>query len=161
MDDDKINLRRYEDDLNVSGSGVIIMGIWENLRVIIQIFLGSDIADYLDISDPTGRIIGMIVFAVIFIVLMSSIVIIHLYIGLNAIKVSKGETYRKGYFAVAIIMLVFTVISMTGYKDMFKSERTGTFGASILVDLTTMYVLAIVIRSTYKIKKIKEKPMQE
>ena len=35
MGDDKVKLRRYEDDLNVGGLGVVILGAWSVLKVLM------------------------------------------------------------------------------------------------------------------------------
>ena len=158
--DDKAILRKYEDDLNVSGSGVIIMGVWSALKGIIEIFLGSENLIDLSDSDRMTKIIGTIIFVLIILAVVAVIICIHYYIGINAIKAARGQEYKKGYLTGAVIMLVLSVLSMLSYKDMFEeSKNIETFIASILVDLTTIYVFAAVIRYTYLIRKFKERQM--
>ena len=36
MDNDKVKLRRYQDDLNVGGLGVVILGAWSILKIIMH-----------------------------------------------------------------------------------------------------------------------------
>ncbi len=36
MESEKVLLRKYEDDLNVSGMGVIILGAWSIVKLIMQ-----------------------------------------------------------------------------------------------------------------------------
>ena len=49
MNTEKAELRKYEDDLNVSGMGVIIMGAWSIVRVLIGLFMNTK--DFLNPDD--------------------------------------------------------------------------------------------------------------
>lgn len=162
MGNDKAMLRRYEDDLNVSGTGLIVMGVWGALKVLVLIFLGEDAVFKIETEDPTERLLTIIVAVTVISIILALIILLHVYIGRNAIRASKGLKHNKGYIVVIAIMLVLTVLSFLSYKDMFEDdENTDTSIASFLVDLTTVYIYVAVLRSTYMIKKIKEKQMQE
>jgi hypothetical protein len=39
MEDVKVSLRRYEDNLYVSGLGITVMGLWTALKSMMEIFL--------------------------------------------------------------------------------------------------------------------------
>ena len=87
---------------------------------------------------------------------------IHLYIGMNASKAARGEPYKKGYYTAAIILLVFSVLSMFTYIEAIKDlDNIDTTIASFLVDLTTIYILWIVVSSTRKIRELKLLHKQE
>ena len=158
MNDDKVRLRRYEDDLYVGGLGIMVMGIWSVMKAVMQIFLSSDDYSVPEIPDPTIRaVITAIVIAVI-VVIMALILKVHFYIGLNAIRAAKGKNYKKGYFTAAVIMLVLLIISMNAYSDLLEDiENIDTTIASILVDITTIYIFIIVLISADKIKKLRSK----
>ena len=162
FESDKELLRKYEDDLNVSGTGVIIMGAWGIVRVLMEIFLGAKDQLKLEEEDPVIIMAGMaVVFAIV--VLIAVIVMkVHLYIGLNAMRAAKGRKYKKGYFAATVIILILSVAGMTSYREKLQDlNNIDTTVAAILVDLTTIYILGVIIRSSLKIKELKGKELRE
>ncbi len=159
MDDYKVKLRRYEDDLNVGGIGVIILGAWDVLKVVMHGLM--NLKDNLTIEvyegdEKTVAAVAIAVFVAVILFIFFLVFKIHLYIGLNASRAAKGEPYKKGYYKGAIIILVMSVIGMSGYIEEFKDiKNIDKTVASIIVDLTTIYILWIVISSTRKIKKLR------
>ncbi len=157
MNTEITRLRRYEDDLHVSGTGVVILGAWSIIRILIELVLNTK--DFIDLDEidsvgakavTTALVLGLI--AILSFIIMK----VHLYIGLNAIKAAQGKPYKKGYVLAAIIFTVLSVLSLIVYKDEFNDlTRIDTTIASILVDLTTIYLFIVVIVSSFKIKKIK------
>lgn len=157
MNTEKALLRKYEDDLNISGIGVIIMGAWSCAKVFIEVLLNSD-----DVFGEQGGIkdlgpVGISIVLILVFILSIIIMKIHLYIGGNAMKASKGMQHKKGYFVAAIIYAVVNVLGLLPYYESLQNVDTiDTTIASILVDLTTIYILIIVIISTLKIKRIND-----
>ena len=158
MMSDKAKLRRYEDDLNVSGTGIVIMGAWSIVKLIMDLFLESK--EYFAFEADSKFEYA---FGVTFVAIISLIVIkIHLYIGLNAIKASKGREHKKGYFAGSVIILIIMVLCLLLYIEKFQDiDNIDTTISALLVDLTTIYILAVVVISTVKIKKLRKKMLQE
>ena len=73
-------------------------------------------------------------------------------------RAARGRKYRKGYYAGAIIMMVVVASSLYAYKDMFSDPyKVDTNIASMLVDLTTIYFFALVVVSTNRVRKLREK----
>lgn len=156
MNTEKAELRRYEDDLNVSGAGVVVLGVWSIVRVLIELFLNTK--EYLDFGsdDPDSAMMGMIVVIAIIVIVSFVIMKIHLYIGLNAMRAAKGREHKGGYFVAAIIIAVLSVLSLSTYvEDLQKLDRLDTTLASMLVDITTIYIFIVVILSSIKIRKLK------
>ena len=156
-DNEKVTLRRFEDDLYVAGTGSIIMGAWAVVRVFMEILLGSQNIFHLEIDDHTTRVLA-VTFIIIMVTILAIIVLrIHFYIGLNAMRAAQGKEYKKGYLTAAKIMTVVSVLGMYSYKTLLSDMDTiDTTIASIIVDLTTIYIYLTVIRSTYLIRKINE-----
>ena len=157
MDTEKAELRRCEDDLNVSGMGVIIMGAWSIVRVLIELFLNTK--EYLNFEgeDPESAMAGKIAVIAIIAVISFVIMKVHLYIGLNAMRAAKGRKPKGGYFIAAIIVTVLSVLSLFTYAEDFQNiEKIDTTIASMLVDITTIYIFLVVIISSVRIKRIKE-----
>ncbi len=158
MNTEKAEIRRYEDDLNVSGTGVVILGAWNVIRVLFEMtmnakeFFGLDEIDAF--SDKVIQVVLMIgIIAIISFIIMK----VHLYIGLNAMRAAKGKPYKKGYLTAAIIITVLSVLSLITYKDQIQDlDNIDTTIASILVDLTTIYIFIVVIVSSFRIKRLKQ-----
>ena len=157
MDNSKARLRRYEDDLYVSGTGVIIMGAWGVVKAVLGIFLGADSELYLEADSALGKT-AVIILTVILVGIISALIMkFHIYIGLNAVRAAKGKEYKKGYIIGAVILLLLTLSGFIAYKDMFKNiDNIDSTIASMLVDLTTAYVCVIVIISTKRINELKQ-----
>lgn len=165
MDNDKVKLRRYQDDLNVGGLGVVILGAWSILKIIMHVIIEAKNDLNLDeFADEDRAMAVVVVIVVIAVILLVSLLIfrIHLYIGMNASKAAKGEPYKKGYYTGAIILLVLSVIGMFTYIDELKDLDTiDTTIASFIVDLTTVYILWVVVSSTKKIRELNSLHTQE
>ena len=155
-------LRRYEDNLNVCGIGVIILGAWDVLKVIMQILMNmKDVFSemLLDVEeDEKGIATGVFIAIIAIAFLITALIfLIHYYIGMNASRAAKGLPYKKGYYAWAVILLALSILGMFTYFDDIKNiENIETTIASIIVDMTSIYILWNVVVATQKIKALKQ-----
>ena len=156
---DTVKLRRYEDDLNVGGIGVMILGAWDVLKVVMYLFMNlKKTLGSMKLPEEDKGVAAVIAAAVIaaLLLIIFLILLIHLYIGRNASKAAKGEPYKKGYYSLAVILLVLSFLSLFGYFDQLKDlMNIDTTIASFIVDLTTVYILWIVVSSTRKIRALR------
>lgn len=160
MNSDKALLRRHEDNLNVCGMGVIILGAWDVLKVVMQAILEAKDAYQFDLEVPEEeKAIALVVIIAIIavLILLSGLIFwIHLYIGRNAMKNAKGQPYKKGYFVWAVIILVLSLLGTLLYADEIKeAEAIETTIASIIVDITSIYILVNLVISTRKVKELR------
>ncbi|MBO4267652.1 MAG: hypothetical protein J5910_10750 [Lachnospiraceae bacterium] len=160
MNSEKTKLRRYENDLYVSGTGVIILGAWSMIKSFMEILLSPESYWDIEAEDPAGRIFLIVFIAICILAFLSILMTMHIYVGLNAARAARGMKHRKGYVAGAIIMLVVTLLSFSAYTDNDPNDLDTTI-ASFFVDLTTLYVFGAVILSSFRIRKLKEKQVQE
>ena len=158
MNGGSIALRKYEDNLHTCGTGVIILGAWSVLKAILQIVFSfnSIFADYLG-KEGDNKAFPAIAITVVAVFLFCLVLfLLHFYIGRNASKAAKGLPYKKGYYVWAVILLVLSVISMVAYIPEFSDLRNiDTTIASIIVDITLIYVLFGVVSSTRKIRALR------
>ncbi len=164
MGSEKAKLRRYEDNLNVCGYGVIILGAWDIMKVIMQLLMELKDTFNFEMSKDDQAVAALVIAVIVagFLLVFFLIFEVHLFIGLNASRAAKGLPHKKGYLAAAIILLMLTIAGMASYIDEIKDvENIDTTIASIIVDLTTIYILATVVSSTSKIKKLKAAQIQE
>ena len=154
-------LRKYEDNLNVCGMGVIILGTWDVLKVIMQLILDwKEFLSQLDLEMPDEEnaedLLVIIVAVAVVIVLTLLLFLIHFYIGRNAIKNSRREPYKKGYFVWTVILLALSLLGTLSYVDEIKeAEVIETTIASIIVDVTAIYIMATLVISTHKVKQLR------
>ena len=156
-DNSKVRLRRYEDDLYVSGTGIIIMGAWGVIKLLLGVFLGEDRDLFFEADSELGQTAAIILTTLMVGILSVLIILLHVHIGLNAVRAARGKEYKKSYLIWNALLLLLNIVSFIGYYDMFDDmENIDSTIASILVDLTSVYVCLIVIISANRIKKIKQ-----
>ena len=154
MEKENTRLRRYEDDLYVGGKGVIIIGLWSVIKVVIGLLLGTGSSVFgearASFGEQTALMLTLFLGGVILIIAL----LLHLYVGINAVRAAEGKPCKKGYAAGAVFMLLLSLLSLIAYKDMFtEGSSIYTTLAGILMDLTTAYLFLIVIVSTGRIRK--------
>ena len=104
MDNHDILLRKYEDNLNVCGIGVIMFGAWGVLKIVMQVFANASseiINIFNEIKDHTDRftnlyfIVVILMMILILTLIIAPVFLLHMYIGLNASRAAKGLSYKK------------------------------------------------------------------
>lgn len=162
MTSDACKLRRYEDNLNVCGAGIVILGAWDVFKAVVHFLtLTKNMAgDYFDQvgEGEKGQVIGfLIVFIAIVLFVIALIFLLHAYIGINASRAAKRLPYKKGYYVWAILLLILSVISLVGYVDTIRNlAEIETTVAALIIDLTYIYILGTVVVSTRRIKALKD-----
>ncbi len=164
MNSEKALLRRHEDNLNVCGMGIIILGAWDVLKVIMRAKELFQIDIDLEVPEDRKSIaIGITIAVVAILILLIALVfLLHIYIGRNAMKNAKGQPYKKGYSVWAVITLVLSALSMAAYVGEFKKiESIDTTIASCIVDLTSIYIFVCLVISTRKIKQLRAEQTEQ
>ena len=167
MNSEGCALRRYEDNLNVCGIGVVILSAWDVFKVVMQFLTKTrDVAD--DFFNQfeegeQGYALGLfIVFIAVVLLGIALIFLLHAYIGFNASKAAKRLPYKKGYYVWAIILLVLSVFSLPDYIEKISNlEEIETTVASLIIDLTFIYILGTVVVSTRKIRALRSAKTRE
>ncbi len=165
MRNDQTLLRRYQDNLNVCGLGVIILGAWGVLKFIMQLIM--EWRDMFDLEAANEEEMGIIIGVTIAVIAVMMLIIflifgIYIYIGWNASRAARDLPCKRGYFVWAVILLVLSAASMIFYADDLKDvENIDSTIASILVDLTGIYILWNVIVTTKKIRQLQSAQEQE
>ena len=156
-----IRLRRYKKELYTTGMGYILFGIWSVLKVIMSVFLGELMLENVfprEESDPQEYMIIRIVYTLFIFIVALVVFLIHLRVGLGAIKASRGAK-KSRYLILAVILLVINIISLRGYS--FRNnggEISDTQVASFLVDITVTMLLVGMCWSDHMMRKLtKEK----
>ena len=162
-------LRRYKDTLIVTGSGVIVFGVWSMIRVFLEFVLQtSDMDAFLEIVKALE-----IPLAVIYLVVALMLMIplgFHLYVGMCARaegyekKKKSGSTRRYAYLVFAFLMaIVFgaglffkTAQLFSGASD---AESNGII--ALVIDATFLFVLLRMIIASIQVKRLGKKTAGE
>lgn len=161
MDEETIaQIRRYSRNIQISGIVVIVYGIWSIIKFIAPIFFdGSNIAELMGIDEAEFEHYGWVAMAVILLVL-SLIFWAHYAIGSGALKYASGKKKSRGFFIGALVFFIITVISMAQYFKMINGDEEDVYLdellTSIMMDLTFLFVLFDLMRSTYKVNKLRK-----
>ncbi len=159
---DEVNLRRYTDNLAGSGSAVILFGAWTAVRLIMQITMDrtsyEEIIEAAGITDYTPEFLNLVIF---FILLFCALIImlLHLCVGVAAIRYSRGRSVRRTYLPFVAVVMIFMFVAI---RSNFIDSGTGQYVfkmtglATSIVDITMIFVLFDIICSSVKIGKLRK-----
>ncbi len=151
-------LRKYQNHMLLSGKGVILLGIWGIFKLFfLQILLdhGLDKAINNTDLDELEITLAKIVFLIVFGIICLIILILHFYIGRNAIKYSKGQKHSNLFIMITAIYAIIYIISLPYYfTEQPKDTLIDTSFAALLIDITSLFILFDIINSFAKIRKL-------
>ena len=154
-----VKLRRYRASLVTDGVGIITFGLWSIIKMIVTVLMQPvdvGLSSIETISDPTEKLL-VIVIAIVFVLIIVAIILgIHLYIGISSYR--EGLHGKKGsFYLVAAGFLAFIIcISMTLYfvSPDDSQALTITSIAAFIIDLTTVILLLDMIYAAFKSRKL-------
>ena len=162
-------LRKHQNLMIVCGRATIILGVWAALKAIIVVMsLESDqLADYIHMEpgDITRAI--RIAFIVMFVFFSFIVIWIHVRVGISAVYEAMEKKHRR--YTVLAFVLLFSAIqdivnSVTGLvskaKDILHGQEPSVTAdvnlATLLVSLTFFYVIAQLIFSMHRTRKLRK-----
>ena len=115
--ENSIKLRQCKTELATAGAGYIIFGLWSVLKVIMVAFLRDHALKEL-LEDQTiapEEIPAVMAFLIVIIACATFVVLgMHFYVGIGAIKASRGGK-KRGYLIWARIFFVCNIIGLLSY----------------------------------------------
>lgn len=169
----EIQLRRWRDILAINGSTVIILSIWDILKMYLGFFLGEDrlkgvVAGSVKEAGLSGgerelvaKIITWIVIMAIITLVSAIIFLFHLYIGMNAYKAGRqtAEKKKKGYLVLAAFSLfcsaflvIVNVVSLFFHSGAESNIRL----TSVMMESVAFFNYLYLLVAAAKIRKIEE-----
>lgn len=154
--DNSALIRRYNSNIRLSGRFFIFFGLWSVIRTIIMFTMNSNIksAAFADAEIDEGdellfSVILIIVFAVIFMFIMG----FHLFVGICAIRYSRGKSKNPVFLILAAINIVIVLICLPLNLDT-TYYGIASVVASTVVDLTMVFLLFDMIWSAIKVRRL-------
>ena len=165
--DDRIQGRRYKNNMIYSGMGFIVFGAWTAVRSFMTLTMNPEVYAYLtesldreSFSEPMMKLVIGLIFALFIIALL----LVHVYIGRSAIKYAKGKKKSKVFLVFTAIVAIYMISSLPDYFDPTIAERpdTGDTGpAAFFVDMTMLFMLVDMLYSAFRLWRLKAKKTGE
>lgn len=153
-------IRRAKGDLKISGLAYMAFGIWSILKVSIEMATGVLAPLNDDMFIEYGNTVIFISLIITMFLISGFILVLHFYIGFSALRFSKDPGSSRKFLYWAIIILVFYVIEIPYliFSLIFLGDPSqDTTIASILLEITTGFILFDLIKSGFLLRKsIKE-----
>lgn len=161
-------VRRCRDNLYYSGRAVLWFGIWNMVKVALQIYFNkgwsSQIIDeeafqaLSEFIDPESLLI--IMEEIMFLIFAGTDMLIRAFIAVNAMKAGKGKKHKKAYVVVAALYVALSVgayiYSMFYYINNVE-EAGSTSMVSLIIEITSLFAMVMIIVSASKLKGLKKR----
>ena len=162
LDQSGKELRRMQNTLVITGSGVILMGAWTFLKMLLYLTMARNkAAEEMQLSD--AHIEGLsnntiyVSVAVIMMLFMSVFVLLRVYVGRQARAEGLGRKVRGSYLGIVFVMLIVNVASMMG---ILWQTVTGSYESGItdglmaaLMDLISIVVFLKLFQAASFVRK--------
>ena len=165
--EERIQSRRYKNNMIYSGMGFIVFGAWTAVRSFMTLTMNPEVYAYLtesldreSFSEPMMKLVIGLIFAMFIIALL----LVHVYIGRSAIKYAKGKKKSKFFIVFTVLTAIYMIISIDDYFDPAIAEGldTGDTGlAAFFVDMTMLFMLVDMLYSAFRLWRLKAKKTGE
>ena len=151
-------IRKYHNNLVVSGAGVILFGVWGVIKTFIVAFY-STMEDYNRFARESGNyILYKIVFIITLLLFCAIEMGLRLYIGGNAILEGQGKRRKNKYIVFSIVYMILTIIEILflifgNVSSVSSLELTVT----CIMEISSFYVLLEMINSAIRVKMARRK----
>ncbi len=143
--ENEIRLRRYKANLRNSGGGYILFAFWGLMKFLMTVTMRKDYFWDLIALDPddfineADRILVYTLSATLVLAVMLFVLLIHLFIGMGAIRYGRDKSRKRTFYYCAVIMFVISALSCTSYIPILGNhpQYNDTTLAAMLVDLGT------------------------
>ncbi len=158
---DNIKVRHLRDNLIHAGYGYIIFGIWSVIKLFMMSTMQKEYSGMLGDSSgvsPEDYPIAIAITVAVYLIMIIFTLGMHLWIGYGAVRYGKGTGHRKYYVVLSVIGIIMTLVLLPLY---FWNPSEGTpiipddtTIASILADITLVFVFLDMIVSTVRIDRL-------
>lgn len=150
-------IRKYSHDIYISGLGIVILGFWSLVKTILSVTAGVVEGYNPNDFEGTERILFFVFFWLFLAIASVFVLWIHLFIGVNAMKVGRGERRKKRFLIVCFLLMMFLIFEIPTYffTSLNAPQTFDTVIAAITVDLTMVFLLGDILYSNRQINKLK------
>jgi len=149
----RIDIRRYHNQLKVTSNGVLILGVWSVLKTFLTSITGTD-----QLGIPRANTTADLIFTVIGygIVLLIDFRL-RMIVWRGARKEAYGRDTNNKYIFVTVLLILVSGFSFVAicYYMIKTHEHISTHLASILIESASFVIMCELLYSALKIRKIR------
>lgn len=153
-------IRHYRTNLIFSGAAVILFGVWIVLKLLIAEAISSSALTDLYYEQSALYDRRMVAAGIIFV--MAVLILLHLYIGLSAIREGRGRKTRVAYLVVACIYGALIVVSyvLVIYSLIAGIVPASNVFSSALIDISFLAALLHMLVSSVRLRRLRRQSLR-
>ena len=153
-------LRRKQNMLVNSGGGVILLGLWSIIKGLLTVYLQFD-----DIVEPQmltelgeNAVFLKPIMIVMSFIGLGFVLLLRLFVGLNAYREGRGRRFRRTYPFFAIILFLLGLIGfILELRVLFSSDSAkDTTLATLLLDLASLFILFQTLAAVFSVRRLQK-----
>ena len=162
-EDMKAKIRKYKKNLVITGYGFIVIEFWSLIKFAIRIIEEGGFRGLMGerADSPYYWVMFYLIFSAFFIL----ITFLHLYIGLCSARYGADKSRNWGFIVAAVLYTGFTVYELPDLvNDCIKAYTSSepittadTTFASILLELTILFILIDMISSAFMLMRAEKR----
>ncbi len=149
-------VRRYKSNIRLNGRYYIFFGLWAAVRSFMMLTLDDSILKEafaeMEVEEAIRGFVEFFVIVVL-ILIMLCILAIHFFVGISAIRYSRGKSKNRIFLLIAAIDIIVIVLSVP--NDFPNGIRASAIAAA-MVDITQVIMLGNMLYSVIRIKSLTE-----
>ena len=155
----KQKLRRLENNLVISGTGLLAFTVWSFIRVLLFVYTFRDeLMELMRQQDDWDRddIPFSLVLPVV-VILLAIVALPSLYVAKAARDEGRRRKSRKAYIVLAMIMLVPQALgAIYSIADIFVADDAFDASVTAIIDITVLAVFAETVTTAIRVKKYRK-----
>ena len=156
-------IRRYRNTLYITGSGILALGLWNAVRLVLGLMISPQTLLTPEITENISGIVGVLVVLVALALVIAPLLGLYLFVGKKAREEGLGK--KKNPFYIGLIVLlallhIFSIIcsgiGLTGVLPV-SDEDIMTMAVAMIVDATAAVTLGEMCMSAVMIRIYEKK----
>ena len=155
----KQKLRRLENNLVISGTGLMAFTVWSFIRVLLFVYTFRD--ELMELmrqqDDWDGDDIPFSLVLLVVVILLAIVALPSLYVSKAARDEGRRMKSRKAYIVLAMIMLIPQALgAIYSIADIFVADDAFDASVTAIIDITVLAVFAETVTTAIRVKKYRK-----
>ena len=155
----KQKLRRLENNLVISGTGLMAFTVWSFIRVLLFVYTFRD--ELMELmrqqDDWDGDDIPFSLVLLVVVILLAIVALPSLYVAKAARDEGRRRKSRKAYIVLAMIMLIPQALgAIYSIADIFVADDAFDASVTAIIDITVLAVFAETVTTAIRVKKYRK-----
>ena len=155
----KQKLRRLENNLVISGTGLMAFTVWSFIRVLLFVYtFRYELMELMRQQDDwDGDDIPFSLVLLVVVILLAIVALPSLYVAKAARDEGRRRKSRKAYIVLAMIMLIPQALgAIYSIADIFVADDAFDASVTAIIDITVLAVFAETVTTAIRVKKYRK-----